>query len=145
LKPEAIKTRAGLINEMNIMRLLNHPNIIRLYEVYEGEHHIYFVMEYLKGGELFERVTKKGHYLEKDAALLFSKFLSGLAFMHENKVMHRDIKPENIILKDPYSFEVKLADFGLADYEMKKERLFTRCGTPGYVAPEILNDQDYDC
>ena len=140
----ANRTRVGLINEIGIMRNLNHPNVIKLYEVYEGEFHVYLVLELLKGGELFDRIIKKGHYSEKDAAILISKLLWALEYIHERGIMHRDIKPENLILKDDDEYEIKLADFGLAEKIDKKELLFKRCGTPGYVAPEVLEDKKYD-
>ena len=133
-----------MINEINIMRNLNHPNIIKLYEVYEGEFHIYLVLELLKGGELFDRIIKKGHYVERDASIVIRKLLWALEYLHQKGIMHRDIKPENLILKDDNEYEIKLADFGLAEYEDKKELLFKRCGTPGYVAPEVLEDKKYD-
>lgn len=140
----ANRTRVGLINEINIMKSLNHPNVIKMYEVYEGDYHIYLVLELLKGGELFDRIVKKGHYSEKDAAILISKLLWALEYIHERGIMHRDIKPENLILKDENEYEIKLADFGLAERVDKKELLFKRCGTPGYVAPEVLEDKKYD-
>ena len=126
------------------MRILDHPGIIKLYEVYEGEHHIYLVMELLRGGELFDRVLKRGHYDEPDAAVMISRILSALQYIHSLGIMHRDLKPENLILKDDDDYDIRLADFGLAEFVDKKEFLFRRCGTPGYVAPEILNDQPYD-
>ena len=140
----ANRTRVGLINEISIMRSLDHPNIIKLHEVYEGEYHVYLVLELLKGGELFDRIIKKGHYSEKDAAILISKLIWALEYIHERGIMHRDIKPENLILKDDNEYEIKLADFGLAEKIDKKELLFKRCGTPGYVAPEVLEDKKYD-
>lgn len=140
----ANRTRVGLINEINIMRHVNHPNIIKMYEVYEGEFHVYLVLEVLKGGELFDRIIKKGHYSEKDASVVISKLLWALEYIHDRGIMHRDIKPENLILKDENDFEIKLADFGLAEKLDKKELLFKRCGTPGYVAPEVLEDKKYD-
>lgn len=140
----ANRTRVGLINEISIMRNLNHPSVIKLYEVYEGEYHVYLVLELLKGGELFDRIIKKGHYSEKDAAILISKLLWALEYIHERGIMHRDIKPENLILKDENEYDIKLADFGLAEKVDKKELLFKRCGTPGYVAPEVLEDKKYD-
>lgn len=140
----ANRTKTGLINEINIMRNVSHPNIIQLFEVYEGEYHIYLVMELLRGGELFDKIVKKGHYSEKDAAILIRKLLEALEYIHGKGIMHRDIKPENLILKDDDEFDIKLADFGLSEYEDKKEHLFKRCGTPGYVAPEVLEDKKYD-
>lgn len=126
------------------MRRMNHRNIIKMYEVYEGEFHIYIVLELLKGGELFDRIIKKGNYSEKDAIILITRLLQALEYIHSKGIMHRDIKPENLILKDENSFEIKLADFGLSEFQGKKQNLFTRCGTPGYVAPEVLEDKIYD-
>lgn len=126
------------------MKILDHPSIIKLYEVYEGEYHIYLVMELLKGGELFDRIVKKGISKEKDACIIIVRLLSALEYLHDLGIMHRDIKPENLILKDEHDFEIKLADFGLAEFVSKSDLLFRRCGTPGYVAPEILADKPYD-
>jgi len=125
------------------MQHLDHQNIIKFYEVYEGENHIYLVLELLNGGELFNNIIKRGHYTEKDACITIKQLLSALAYMHSKNLMHRDIKPENLILKDQFGFMIKVADFGLSEV-IGKTNLFKRCGTPGYVAPEILNDQDYD-
>ena len=133
-----------MVNEIILMKILDHPNIIKLYEVYEGEYHIYLVMELLKGGELFDRIVKKGINKEKDACIIIVRLLSALEYLHELGIMHRDIKPENLILKDEKDFEIKLADFGLAEFVTKTDLLFRRCGTPGYVAPEILADKPYD-
>ena len=133
-----------MVNEIILMKILDHPNIIKLYEVYEGEYHIYLVMELLKGGELFDRIVKKGINKEKDACIIIVRLLSALEYLHGLGIMHRDIKPENLILKDEHDFEIKLADFGLAEFVTKTDLLFRRCGTPGYVAPEILADKPYD-
>jgi len=140
------KAKASLINEINLMRKLNHENIIKLHEVYESENHIYLVLELLNGGELFERIVQKGQYTEKDSCILMKKLLSALAYMHSKGIMHRDIKPENLILKDSDNdWNVKIADFGLAtNVNPSHDYLFKRCGTPGYVAPEVLADAKYD-
>jgi len=128
------------------MRKLNHENIIKLYEVHESETNIYLVLELLRGGELFERIVKKGIYTEKDASILMKKMISALDYMHSKGIMHRDLKPENLVLKDSENnYDVKIADFGLATVVVSQgEYLFKRCGTPGYVAPEILADEKYD-
>lgn len=81
------------------MRQLKHPNIINLYEVYEGEFHVYLVLDLLTGGELFDKLIKKGVYNEKEAAICISKLLSALEYIHSKGIMHRDIKPENLILR----------------------------------------------
>ena len=127
------------------MRKLDHDSIIKLFNIYESDRHIYLVLEFLSGGELFERIVKKGQYSENDACTLMTKLLSALAYMHSKGIMHRDIKPENLILKDTENdWDVKIADFGLATLKTVGEQMFRRCGTPGYVAPEILDDQKYD-
>ena len=127
------------------MRKLEHENIIKLHEVHEDEAHVYLVLELLHGGELFERIVKKGIYTEKDASILMQKLLSALDSMHTRNIMHRDLKPENLILKDmKNNHDVKIADFGLATAVTQGDYLFRRCGTPGYVAPEVLADERYD-
>jgi len=139
------KAKASLINEINIMRKLSHDNIIKLYEIYENDHAIFLIVELLRGGELFERIVKKGQYNEKDTCTLMKKLLSSLNYLHERGIMHRDLKPENLILKDnDNDWDIKIADFGLATHINVSEFLFKRCGTPGYVAPEILADEKYD-
>ena len=124
---------------------MHHENIIKLYEVYESDNHVNLILELLKGGELFDRIVKKGHYTESDACALMRRLLSALDYMHQRGIMHRDIKPENLILKsNEDDTDIKIADFGLAAFVASGEQLFKRCGTPGYVAPEILDDQPYD-
>lgn len=139
------KNKQSILMEINLMRTLNHPNILKVFEVYETGNHINLVLEILKGGELFERIVSHGAYSEKSAAVLMKQFLSALQYLHEKGIMHRDLKPENLILtsKDD-STTIKLADFGLATYTHLESQLFTRCGTPGYVAPEILDDLPYN-
>lgn len=127
------------------MRNLDHPNIIKLYEVYETDNHINLVLELLKGGELFDKILQKTFFTEQDAAVLMHKLLDALAYMHGKGMMHRDLKPENLILASATDdTDVKIVDFGLATYVDQEEQLFKRCGTPGYVAPEVLADEDYD-
>jgi len=139
------KAKPSLINEINVMRKLEHESVIRLFNIYESDNHIYLVLELLNGGELFDRIREKGQYNENDASILMKKLLSALVFMHSKGIMHRDIKPENLILKDSENdWDVKIADFGLSQFLQANEYLFTRCGTPGYVAPEILADEKYD-
>ena len=134
-----------MINEINIMRRLDQKNIIKLYEVHESESYIYLIVEVLKGGELFDRVAENGAFIERDACLLMKRLLKALNYLHSKGIMHRDLKLENLILKDDdNNYDVKLADFGLATLISQNDQLFKRCGTPGYVAPEILNDKKYD-
>lgn len=93
---------------------------------------------------MFERIKSKGLYKESDAVSVMYQFLSALAFLHDNNIVHRDLKPENLILASKRGDEIQIADFGLACFlKDENERLSLRCGSPGYVAPEILNDLGY--
>jgi len=136
----------ALQNEINILRMLNHKNIIKLYEVYENDLYVHIVMEYLKGGELFKQLQEKGAYSEKDAALMFKLILEALDYCHERGVIHRDLKPENMILigGSANKWELKIADFGLSAIVDPKNLQTLKCGSPGYVAPEVLNSMGYD-
>ena len=121
---------------------MNHENVIQLYEVYESTKYIHLLLPYLEGGELFARIKCKGLYKESDAVPIMRNFLSALEYLHENLIVHRDLKPENLILasKGDDSY-IKIADFGLATIlSDPEEKLSLRCGSPGYVAPELLRD-----
>lgn len=123
---------------MRILRKLNHPGVMKLYEVHETLVSISLVMELLEGGELFERIETSKVFSENDCALMLRKIIEPLEYMHENEIMHRDIKPENLILRSKSNeYDIVIADFGLAQ-EIKKKFLHIRCGTPGYCAPEVL-------
>jgi serine/threonine protein kinase len=103
-------------------------------------------MELVSGGELFDRIVDKGNYSEKDAAGVIAQLCAALAYLHDKKIVHRDLKPENLLYAAPSPDEtLKVADFGLARKVAKKgEMMKTACGTPGYVAPEILANKGYD-
>ncbi|CAG9323736.1 unnamed protein product [Blepharisma stoltei] len=133
----------NLINEIKIMRKLNHPNIIKLHRVYESPHNIYLVLDYVKGGDLYSRILEKGSLPESTVIKFSKKLLKVLSYTQSCGVVHRDIKPENILMiskNNDYNF--KLADFGLAA-EVTNENLTLRCGSPGYIAPEILRKCSY--
>ena len=87
------------MNEIHILCLLRHPRVIRLYEVYESLNYVHLVLEYLKGGELFEKIRSKGNYSEADAAKVMKRLLEAVAYCHQKNILHRDLKPENIILR----------------------------------------------
>jgi len=132
--------------EIEIMHSVTHPNIIQLYEVFHEAKTVTLVMELVSGGELFDRIVDKGNYSEKDAAGVIAQLCAALAYLHDKKIVHRDLKPENLLYAAPSPDEtLKVADFGLARKVAKKgEMMKTACGTPGYVAPEILANKGYD-
>jgi len=130
--------------EISIMRLVQHPNIVRLYEVMASKKKIYFVMEYVKGGELFNRVLQKGRLKEEEARKYFQQLISAVDFCHSRGVYHRDLKPENLLLDE--NRDLKVTDFGLSALPAQFRQdglLHTACGTPAYIAPEVLNKKGY--
>ncbi|XP_047320121.1 CBL-interacting protein kinase 2-like [Impatiens glandulifera] len=140
--------KAGLIEqtmrEISIMRLVKHPNILQLYEVMATKTKIYFVMEYAKGGELFKKLCK-GRLKEDVARRYFRQLVSAIRFCHSRGVYHRDLKPENILLDE--NGDLKVSDFGLsalAESKLQDGLLHTTCGTPAYVAPEVIGRKGYD-
>ncbi|KAL9235238.1 hypothetical protein vseg_010016 [Gypsophila vaccaria] len=140
--------RVGLMEqikrEITVMAMLRHPNIVYLYEVMATKSKIYFVMEYAKGGELFDKVAK-GRLKEDSARSYFCQLINALDFCHSRGVYHRDLKPENLLLDENQS--LKVTDFGLSALAESKRHdglLHTTCGTPAYVAPEIISRKGYD-
>ncbi|XP_022801295.1 serine/threonine-protein kinase DCLK1-like isoform X2 [Stylophora pistillata] len=130
-------------NEISILRRVKHKNIVELIEEYETPKEIFLVMELVKGGDLFEAIVKATKYTEKDASHMVRDLASALHYLHSMNVVHRDIKPENLLVVN-YSDNrksLKIADFGLAT-EVKSP-MFLVCGTPTYVAPEILDETGY--
>ena len=138
-------SREAIKNEIQILRRLKHKHIMNLEEVQESKNSIYMVLELLEGGELLQFVYYQQSYTLKDILKIMKDILETLKFIHEKKIMHRDIKPENILLKNKKSLKdncIKIVDFGLSTKTNVNEFLFKRCGTPGYVAPEIINCPD---
>ncbi|KAL3916932.1 MAG: hypothetical protein SGILL_004951, partial [Bacillariaceae sp.] len=136
---------AALLDEVDILIEMNSIHIIRLYDFFTEPSTYYLVMEQMSGGELFDRIVAKAYYNEKEARDTCLILLEAVGYMHENHVAHRDLKPENLLLlsKDDDS-AVKIADFGFAKKVYEENSLTTQCGTPGYVAPEILEGTPYD-
>mmetsp|Transcript_22900 Transcript_22900/g.53437 ORF Transcript_22900/g.53437 Transcript_22900/m.53437 type:complete len:342 (+) Transcript_22900:28-1053(+) len=134
----------SLQTEIEILQKVSHPNIIGLKEIFDSSKKLHLVMEMVSGGELFDRIVEKGHYSETDAADLMRAILDGLRYLHGLGIIHRDLKPENLLYATPAEDSpIKIADFGLAKICPQQEIMFTTCGTPGYVAPEILRGEGY--
>lgn len=140
--------KSGLVahikREISILRRVRHPNIVQLFEVMATKSKIYFVMEYVRGGELFNKVAK-GRLKEDLARKYFQQLISAVGFCHARGVYHRDLKPENLLLDE--NGDLKVSDFGLSAVsdQIRQDGLFhTFCGTPAYVAPEVLSRKGYD-
>ncbi|GMP89910.1 hypothetical protein CsSME_00041279 [Camellia sinensis var. sinensis] len=135
---------SNIKREITIMRRLRHPNIVKLFEVLASKTKIYFVMEFVKGGELFAKVAK-GRFNEDLCRKYFQQLISAVGYCHSRGVFHRDLKPENLLVDD--NGDLKVSDFGLSavtDQIHNDGLLHTLCGTPAYVAPEILAKKGYD-
>ena len=131
--------------EIQILIKTDHPNIIKLYEVFESKRSLYLVMELCRGGELFDRVIEHMEtgemYTEKDAAKMFIQIMSSIDYCHKNGIVHRDLKPENLLYLnkgEEKNNPIKIIDFGLSQYITSEEKLKSKVGTAYYVAPEIL-------
>ncbi|KAL4564156.1 hypothetical protein LXL04_028209 [Taraxacum kok-saghyz] len=130
--------------EISVMKMVQHPNIVELYEVMASKSKIYFAMELVKGGELFSKIAK-GRLREDVARSYFQQLISAVDFCHSRGVYHRDLKPENLLLDEEGN--LKVTDFGLSafcDHLRQDGLLHTTCGTPAYVAPEIIGKKGYD-
>jgi len=130
--------------EISVMRLIRHPHVVELYEVMASKTKIYVVMEYVKGGELFNKVSK-GKLKHDEARRYFQQLISAVDYCHSRGVCHRDLKPENLLLDE--NGNLKVSDFGLSALAETKHQdglLHTTCGTPAYVAPEVINRKGYD-
>ncbi|OQR96492.1 calcium/calmodulin-dependent protein kinase [Thraustotheca clavata] len=135
----------ALLVEVSVLKQMNHRNIIKLHQVFAEAEFFVLITEFVEGGELFDRIVEKTCYTEREARDVVKSLLEVTAYCHTNNVVHRDLKPENILLvnrDDHTSF--KLADFGFAKrITVDSEGLVTACGTPGYVAPEVLMGKPY--
>jgi len=135
--------------EIEIMKMMDHPNIIKLFESFEDNRNIYLAMELCSGGELFDRIIEAGHFAEKEAAVVVQQILRAVFYMHDRSVCHRDLKPENFLFltKDPLDKSLlKIIDFGLSCRFEPGRAMATRAGTPFYVAPQVLGGRyDHTC
>lgn len=139
------KLAAGLESEIRIMHEFIHPHIVRLHRNFSSEKNVYLVLDYCQGGDLSKFIRKKGRLTEAVAVRFLHQLAEGLFFLKEKNFIHRDLKPANVLLTEfSENAIVKLADFGFARYLLEAALAQTRCGTPLYMAPEILESKDYD-
>ncbi|KAJ9110869.1 hypothetical protein QFC19_001378 [Naganishia cerealis] len=137
----ADKVLLGIEREIVIMKLIDHPNVLNLYDVWETSGELYLIMEYVPGGELFDYLVKRGRLPETEALHYFQQIIHAVDYCHRFNICHRDLKPENLLLdKDK---NIKVADFGMAAWEASEKMLETSCGSPHYASPEIVAGQAY--
>ena len=146
VKDEIKKKSRGMsavISEIEIMQKIKHPSFVSLHRIYENEKYIHLIMEYVEGGSLFHRFQRGLIFSEEKAAKFMKDMLEALNYMHSLEIVHRDIKPENILMiSNDDDTKFKICDFGLAYVSGQDQTL--RCGSPGYVAPEILKKKSYN-
>ncbi|XP_049730926.1 serine/threonine-protein kinase SIK1 [Elephas maximus indicus] len=131
-----------IYREVQIMKLLNHPHIIKLYQVMETKDMLYIVTEFAKNGEMFDYLTSNGHLSEEEARKKFWQILSAVEYCHGHHIVHRDLKTENLLLDN--NMDIKLADFGFGNFYKSGEALSTWCGSPPYAAPEVFEGKEYE-
>ncbi|XP_041445096.1 microtubule affinity regulating kinase 2 L homeolog isoform X6 [Xenopus laevis] len=131
-----------LFREVRIMKVLNHPNIVKLFEVIETEKTLYLIMEYASGGEVFDYLVAHGRMKEKEARAKFRQIVSAVQYCHQKLIVHRDLKAENLLLDS--DMNIKIADFGFSNEFTFGNKLDTFCGSPPYAAPELFQGKKYD-
>ncbi|XP_066526905.1 calcium/calmodulin-dependent protein kinase type 1D-like [Hoplias malabaricus] len=137
------KRDVNLENEIAVLRRIKHENVVGLEDFYESRTHYYLVMQLVSGGELFDRILDRGMYSEKDASLVIRQVLEAVNYLHLNGIVHRDLKPENLLYySQDENSKIMISDFGLSKME-DNGIMSTACGTPGYVAPEVLAQKPY--
>ncbi|NWT71028.1 KCC1G kinase, partial [Prunella himalayana] len=143
IKKSPLNRDSSLENEIAVLKKIKHENIVTLEDIYESTTHFYLVMQLVSGGELFDRILERGVYTEKDASLVIHQVLTAVKYLHENGIVHRDLKPENLLYLTPEeNSKIMITDFGLSKME-QNGIMSTACGTPGYVAPEVLAQKPY--
>ncbi|XP_061825981.1 serine/threonine-protein kinase BRSK2 isoform X2 [Nerophis lumbriciformis] len=128
--------------EIAILKLIEHPHVLKLHDVYENKKYLYLVLELVSGGELFDYLVKKGRLTPKEARKFFRQIMSALDFCHSHSICHRDLKPENLLLDEKNN--IRIADFGMASLQVGDSLLETSCGSPHYACPEVIRGEKYD-
>ncbi|KYB28374.1 MAP/microtubule affinity-regulating kinase 3-like Protein [Tribolium castaneum] len=131
-----------LFREVRIMKMLDHPNIVKLFQVIETDKTLYLVMEYASGGEVFDYLVLHGRMKEKEARSKFRQIVSAVQYCHQKRIIHRDLKAENLLLDS--EMNIKIADFGFSNEFTPGNKLDTFCGSPPYAAPELFQGKKYD-
>ncbi|XP_058495363.1 myosin light chain kinase family member 4 isoform X2 [Solea solea] len=140
IKARSQKEKEVVRNEIQVMNQLNHANLIQLYAAFESRHDVILVMEYVEGGELFDRIIDENYNLtELDTVLFIRQICEGLQYMHHMYILHLDLKPENILCVSRVTNKIKIIDFGLARRYKPREKLKVNFGTPEFLAPEVIN------
>uniref|UniRef100_G1MZA1 Myosin light chain kinase family member 4 n=1 Tax=Meleagris gallopavo TaxID=9103 RepID=G1MZA1_MELGA len=140
IKARGDKEKNEVKNEINVMNQLNHVNLIQLYDAFESKNDIVLVMEYVEGGELFDRIIDENCNLtEMDTISFIKQICEGIQYMHQMYILHLDLKPENILCVNRSANQIKIIDFGLARRYKPREKLRVNFGTPEFLAPEVVN------
>ena len=135
------KLMLGIRREIVIMKLIDHPNIMSLYDVFEADNELYLLLEFIEGGELFDFLVSRGRLPPLEALHYFKQIIYGVQYCHRFNICHRDLKPENLLLDS--NKNIKIADFGMAAMEIANSMLETSCGSPHYASPEIVAGKAY--
>lgn len=147
IKKSSVSPGAGgssLLDEVEVVKSLDHPNIMKLYEFFGDKKYYYLVMECYKGGELFDEIINRQKFGEADAANILRQVLSGVTYLHRHHIVHRDLKPENLLLESKAKdAQIKIVDFGLSSHFDPSRKMMDRLGTAYYIAPEVLRKK-YD-
>jgi len=130
--------------ELAVLNKVDHPHIIGMHEHFDTKDKLYLILDYVEGGELFDRIVDEGNFTEQDASRIMRQMTEAIQYLHELNIVHRDLKPENLLFKTrESSSDIMITDFGLAKLVDEQQALKTACGTPNYVAPEILMQKGY--
>lgn len=145
LKKKAAEKKDMIETEVAIFKQVDHKNVIRLHELFESKERLFLVTELVTGGELFDQILEKGSYTENEARKIARDMLRGISYLHSLGIVHRDLKPENLLFSDKTpKATLKVTDFGLSKIMVNQSTLLqTQCGTPAYVAPEVLVGDGY--